>query len=51
MTIGLKIGKNEMKKVIVAIIFGAILVIPIFADYVEIGTSGTLLLNRPFCGS
>ncbi len=36
-----------------AALAAALLLIPavLAADYVEIGASGTLTLNRPFCGS
>ncbi len=40
-----------MKKIISVMIFGLIIALPIFADYVELGTGGSLLLNRPYCGS
>jgi hypothetical protein len=40
-----------MKKIISILTLGLIIVLPIFADYVELGTGGALLLNRPYCGS
>jgi len=43
-----------MKKELLIIIFGifgAIFATSASADYVEIGGGGTLLLNRPYCGS
>lgn len=40
-----------MKKIIYVMMFGLIIVFTIFADYVELGTAGPLLLNRPYCGS
>lgn len=36
-----------MKKLLIMLLLTS----PIFADYVEIGSSGTLILNRPYCGT
>jgi len=44
-------GVIKMRKILAVLIFGLIIVLPIFADYVELGTGGILLLNRPYCGS
>ena len=40
-----------MKKISSVLTLGLIIILPIFADYVELGTGGSLLLNRPYCGS
>lgn len=42
-----------MQKRFLSTLAAALLMLPLVsaADYIEIGSSGTAMLNRPYCGS